>query len=116
MSYLPYVWERNRKIAEGEMKTHTVFDNHEYAGHLTAAELGEWLLQFDDSWTIDLGSEDEPLYVYRSRQVPYTEEEIQAAREFIANNPEPERETIQLKVPTTIGYGHTNNPLSEDEE
>lgn len=99
MSYLPYVWERNRKIAEGKMKTRTVFDEHEYSGDPTPGELGTWLLQFDNSWLLNYGSEDEPLHVYRSKQVPYTEEEIQAAKEYIANNPKPEQKSVQLHVP-----------------
>lgn len=99
MTYLPYVWERNRKIAEGEMKTYTKFDEHEYNGPITPQALGAWLLTFDASWGVSLGSEDEPLYVYRSKQVPYTEEEIQAAKDFIANNPKPEQKSVQFRAP-----------------
>lgn len=99
MNYLPYVWERNKKIAEGEMKTYTKFDEHEYDGETTPSSLAAWLSQYDDSWTVDFGSEDEPLHVYKSRQVPYTEEAIQAAKDFIANNPKPEHKSVQFREP-----------------
>lgn len=99
MTYLPYVWELNRKIAEGEMKTYTKFDEYEYDGHLTPEYLGGWLMQFDDSWTLDLGSTDEPLSVFRSKQVPYTEEEIQKAKDYIANTPKTEQKSLQFRAP-----------------
>lgn len=90
MSLKNYRWERNRKIAEGELKTYTTFDEHEYDGELTPGALGAWLMQFDNSWTIDFGSDDAPLLVFKARQVPYTEDQIKAAKAYIDTTPNPD--------------------------
>lgn len=109
---------RMARIASGEITTRTVWEEHYYEGENSPSEIVAWLSQFDDSWYVDADTEasGREWYVSRSTEIFLDEWEIEKAKAFIAEHGMPEQRFIKFLTPTTTGYGHTSNPVSQDEE
>ena len=86
------------RIASGEATHRVVYEEAIYEGNYTAPDLAEWLSKYDSSWEVDMGDYGENICVIREIRIPYTEEEIAAAKKFIEEHPEPDTEYIRFRV------------------
>lgn len=111
---------RHERIASGEYTHRTVYDEEYYEGDWSPASVADWLhkyrLEFDDrGWKVDTGHDGE-LYVYREYEVPYTEEDIQAAKDYVAKHGESLSTYIKFAMPVYNRDGTPNLPRDEDGE
>lgn len=91
-------WRIQKRIASGEATHRIVYEEAAYEGNRTAPALAEWLSKYDSSWEVDTGDYGENICVIREVRIPYTEEEIAAAKKFIEEHPEPATEHIRFRT------------------
>lgn len=91
-------WRIQKRIASGEATHRVDYEEAFYEGNRTAPDLAEWLSKYDSSWEVDTGDYGENICVIRETRIPYTEEEIAAAKKFIEEHPEPDTERIRFRV------------------
>lgn len=94
----PMQWRMQRSIARGEVTHRTVYEEATYEGDHTVPDLVEWLSQYDSSWVVEVSGYGQEIYVAKHTRIPYTEEEIAAAKKFIEDHPEPDMEYIRFRV------------------
>jgi len=91
-------WRIQKRIASGESSHRIVYEEATYEGNHTAPDLAEWLSKSDSSWEVVIGDYGESICVIREIRIPYTEEEIAAAKKFNEEHPEPGTEHIRFGV------------------
>lgn len=91
-------WRIQKRIADGEKTHRIVYEEATYEGNYTAPDLAEWLSKYDSSWEVDMGDYGESICVVRERRIPYTEDEIAAAKKFIEEHPEPDTKYIRFRT------------------
>lgn len=97
-----YKWNRMKAIADGDVSTKDVWEEHFYEGDMTPHQLGVWLMQWDNSWTVQ-ASEDGEISISRCKTLPLSETEIEEAVRFIETNPEPPpQEAIKFRKRTNF--------------
>lgn len=99
-----YKWNRMKAIADGDVRTKDVWEEHFYEGDMTPRQLGVWLMQWDNSWTVQ-ASEDGEISISRYKTLPLSEAEIEEAVRFIEANPEPPpQEAVKFRPPLRTNF------------
>ena len=88
-----YIYRHMKAIADGTKTYYREFEELYYYGQASPSNVAQWLLQFDDTWTV-LADEELGLSVQRGFDVPYSVEQIKAAVDYLRQR------QVCLKNPT----------------
>lgn len=75
-------------IASGQLTHKLVYEEEVYEGDSNVVDVIKWLQQFDNTWRVGVSQYDGEIVVCKETEVPYTEEEIEAAKQRLQDKEE----------------------------